>query len=93
MSDRITLSLPYCFLDINKNMMTFKLQTFSKFQDLRNFYNLTSASVQVPHLTAQAHLQTKAGVNFLPVHTDNLYLWKTGKSIKVKSMLLVFTFR
>lgn len=54
MSDRITFSAPYCFLERSKNCVGFA-ELFTVFK-CRIRVNPTSASVQVPHLTARVHL-------------------------------------
>lgn len=84
MSDRITFSVPYCFLDNNKCTVTF--QTFSQTCMYKIYFpkNLTSVSVRAPHLTARDHLHTKAKVNISSVQkTKLLAVWYENENIFV----------
>lgn len=56
MSDRITFSVPYCFLKVNMNDVQTR-DSLGLFDFLPVFMHLTSASVPVQHLTARGHLQ------------------------------------
>lgn len=84
MSDRITFSIPYCFLDINTQMVTFTFQTSSNF-DVSGIPSpcLTSVSVRVPHLAAQDHLHTEIKLNIVSLQRKQDNLWRSKNEINV----------
>lgn len=84
MSDRITFSVPYCFLDINTQMMTFTFQTSgnSDVSGISSPY-LTSVSVRVPHLAAQDHLHTEIKFNIVSLQRKQDNLWRSKNEINV----------
>lgn len=84
MSDRITFSIPYCFLDVKTQMVTFTFQTSSNFDvpGISSPY-LTSVSVRVPHLAAQDHLHTEIKFNIVSLQRKQDNLWRSKNEINV----------
>lgn len=57
MSDRITFSVPYCFLKVDMSDVEILETVLTRLFASCFFLHLTSASVPVQHLTARGHLQ------------------------------------